>query len=115
MTDNEEADIAMLALVLQQLDTESSVAVNEFESILAEHIREQRRLNACLPAEKVRVTWTPFKDKLSETHFRRMFCISGEAFDILCNTLCRIVGEEVFQWEDPCAQACNRTVPPIVG
>jgi len=40
-------------------------------TLLADHIREQRRLNRSLPIEKQRVPWSHFCTQISDKHFRR--------------------------------------------
>ena len=108
-------DIVILTLVIQELQYLTEEVEDSISSILKEHIKEQRRLNRSLPLEKVRVTWQSFKDKVTPSHFRRMFRMTEDAFDTLCREICEKIGAEVFLPEDPHAKALDRTVPPIVG
>jgi hypothetical protein len=80
----EDDNILMLLLVLQQ-STQSLEEVNgTMESLLMQHVKDQRRLNRSLPMEKKRLTWAQFADKLTPTHFRRMFRMTEASFKVLC-------------------------------
>jgi DDE superfamily endonuclease len=52
---------------------------------------------------------------LTPSHFRRMFRMKEESFNLLCKKLMERVGVEKFQPEEPDNTAPNRTIPPICG
>jgi DDE superfamily endonuclease len=56
-----------------------------------------------------------FSDKLTPSHFRRMFQMTEASFKVLCNIISSKVGVQVFQPEDPSAVMPDRTVPFICG
>ena len=49
--------------------------------------------------KKTRPTWDEVNLKISDTHFRRMFRMSRECFNSLCNVVLRNIGEEKFKSE----------------
>jgi hypothetical protein len=51
-TKSESFDIALILLLLQQLQTFMEDAVQDLETLLHDHILEQRRLNRSLPFNK---------------------------------------------------------------
>ena len=75
--------------------------------MLEEHIKEQRRLCRSLPLEKTRPTWLGFCNRASESHFRRQFRMTREAFNNLCLLLSACVGEGVFRSENSVISTCN--------
>jgi hypothetical protein len=60
-------------------------------TLLQDHINEQKRLCRSLPVEKTRPTWSGFCNRVSDTHFRRQFRMTRDAFANLCNILCTSV------------------------
>lgn len=68
--------------------------------VLQAHIKEQNRLNRSLPVEKTRPTWLGFCNRISDSHFRKQFRMSRDAFHNLCTLLRISVGEGVFRSED---------------
>lgn len=116
-SDNED-DFVLLLLVLQGAEQQLDDNVSTLQSPLAEHVREQRRLNTALPRDKARVTWDLFKDKVSATHFRRVFRMDEPCFEKLCSFLAGKVGEEVFRSEAFVLANCagsDATVPHTSG
>ena len=111
-------DLALTALVLWVLQGELDDLLDMLESMLARHIREQRRLNRSLPADKKRITWTAFASSLSDKHFRRMFRMDLSVFNNLCLLIINRVGDHVFRSEAHLDQEVNREpkkLPPICG
>ena len=49
--------------------------------------------------KKTRPTWDEVNLKISDTHFRRMFRMSRECFNSLCNVVIRNISEEKFKSE----------------
>jgi DDE superfamily endonuclease len=80
--------------------------------MLTAHLREQQRLNRSLPEEKQRPSWDHFSGRISDTHFRRMFRMSRDAFGLLCGTICHRIGEATFKPEASLPQNArtNQTV-----
>ena len=70
------------------------------ESLLAAHIREQKRLNRSLPDKKKRVPWSHFRDKVTDKNFRRMFRMDGQVFDKLCQQVSKRIGRDKFKPEE---------------
>lgn len=52
-----------------------------------------------LPHEKPWPTWTGFCNRVSDSHFRRQFRMSCNAFTSLCTILCTAVGKGTFRPE----------------
>ena len=107
ITTMEDHEFILLLLLLQFVAAQQENAIGDLESLLASHIREQRRLNRSLPADKVRVTWSAFVDRITTVHFRRMFRMPIEAFNDLCQKLTAEIGEEEFRSEKYLAEASN--------
>ena len=49
--------------------------------------------------KKRRVLWTYVNDRISDLQFRRMFRMTRDCFDLLCNTIIAGVGEKAFKSE----------------
>ena len=96
---DDDYEMVLLLLLLQFTSVQLEQVLDELESVLSAHIREQRRLNRSLPADKVRVTWLSFVDRISELHFRRMFRMTIGWFNVLCQKIIWSIGEEVFRSE----------------
>ena len=54
---------------------------------------------ACSRREKHRPTWDEVNKCISNSHFRKMFCMSRHCFQILCNKICASIGEPSFKSE----------------
>ena len=92
-------EILLLLLTLQAIDVQLCALIESLDSVLVQHIREQRRLNRSLPIEKKRVTWAHFLTVISDTHFRQMFRMSEPVFTKLCGLICEQVTEDQFRPE----------------
>jgi hypothetical protein len=95
-TMSEEEDILFIMIALQSMQVNLDEQAENAESLLIKHIRIHRRLNRSLPAEKKRLSWESFTNRISVTHFRCMFRMTQSSFDKLCSTICAVVGEETF-------------------
>jgi hypothetical protein len=93
---DDEYEVLLLLLVMQ---SQMKELVSEMESLLASHVREQRRLNRALPRDVDRVTWRAFVGKISDEHFRRMFRMHRPSFDKICAKISHHIGEDVFKSE----------------
>ena len=93
----EDLFLLLILLILVKLQIDDDVAL--VESLLAAHLREQRRLNKSLPREKQVPTWAEFSSRITLQHFNRMFRMSKESFDRLCTKIIDCVGKERFQPE----------------
>ena len=104
MDDDDELSLLNLLVAYQGfLSTAVEVVEileNEENDMLRQHINEQRRLCRSLPVDKVRPTWIVFSTRISETHFRRQFRMTRDAFTNLCNLLSASVGENIFRSEN---------------
>jgi DDE superfamily endonuclease len=109
--DDEDDVLPLLALLLQ----ECMESLDDMESQLMRHIKQQQRLNRSLPIEKRRPTWAQFSDKLTSNHFRRMFRMTEGSFKVLCTNIRNKIGDDVFQPEDPFAVVPDRIVPFFCG
>ena len=56
-------------------------------------------LLAQLRRNKVRIPWATINERISDRHFRRMFCMTRECFALLCSTIISKVGEKEFKSE----------------
>lgn len=92
-------ETALLMLAVHVLEDQLEELEDGFQSLLARHIREQRRLNRSLPEEKKRVPWSHFCSSLTDHHFRRMFRMEVLVFSKLCSMVCEKVGEDTFRPE----------------
>ena len=92
---NDEEHLLLL-LLLQDMLEELDEMEESVEGFLRKEIKKQRREERCLPSPKNRTSWEEFMDKISTGHFRRMFCMSQDAFDLLCKDVCKKIGEQVF-------------------
>lgn len=92
-------DLLFVSLLLQCMCEQIDERIGELESVLLQHVREQRRLNGSLPDNKVRVTWDLFKCKVTACHFRRMFRMPKRLFGLLCERICTTIGEDKFRSE----------------
>jgi hypothetical protein len=116
--DYDVSDTVLLFVFLDCVSLEMDELMDNVESLLARHIREQRRLNTSLPAEKKRVLWSHFTNTVSNLHFRRMFRMDIGTFDVLANVICENIGEERFKpesWLNQRASDNRRSIPPISG
>lgn len=95
------SELYLLLLACYLLKEQVDDLMCSFQSLLSDHIREQRRLNRAIPEDKTRVPWSHFVSKISEKHFRRMFRMEVPAFTKLCKLVEDAVGEETF-----CSEAC---------
>jgi DDE superfamily endonuclease len=93
-------EFILLLLLLQKIKEELNEAEETMETLLVQHIREQRRLNRSLPRERNRVSWDLFSSNLSDKHFRRMFRMSLQAFSLLCSRIEEKISEEAFHSEE---------------
>ena len=96
-TQTQDLLLLLLLLTLLKLQVDDNVA--SLESLLSDHLREQRRLNRSLPREKQVPTWAKFCGHITLHHFRRMFRMSKESFDRLCTKIIDSVGKERFHPE----------------
>ena len=115
---DELLDLAMLMLLLQAVSIGLDRIADSLERLLADHLREQRRLNRALPMNKTRVSFSSWvATKTTPKHFRRMFRMPFDAFSVLCNRIESAVGEEVFQPERKLFETSFNewVVPPIQG
>ena len=110
-------DVLLLIFLLQTMTQQLDDMIESLGSILAEHIREQRRLCCSLPADKVRITWLSFVDRISERHFWRMFRMKLSVFDSLCKKISDTIGEDQFKWDASITdkQRSRPTSPLIPG
>jgi DDE superfamily endonuclease len=97
---HDDDDLQLLMLIVHLLDMQLDDLLEGLESVLMVHIREQHRLNRSLPNEKSRPTWDAFSNRISSTHFRRMFRMNLEAFTALCNRITKSVGVDRFRSEE---------------
>ena len=70
----------LLLLVLSHIGDCVDEIIENIGSLLARHIREQRRLNRALPAKKQQVSWLLFSSNVSSVNFRfewKKVCFSG--------------------------------------
>jgi len=93
-------DLVFLLVVLNWLVMVVENQLSRLERLLADHLREQARLNWALPAEKQRPTWSEFCNRIGPTHFRRMFRMPVDVFDLLCIRIRAVIGEGKFRSED---------------
>jgi DDE superfamily endonuclease len=111
-----QQEMLLLMLVMQGLAIEIDDLVEDTESMLAQHIQEQRRLNRSLPEQMKRPSWDQFCSNIATSHFRRMFRMSQELFCKLCVLICGRVGRNIFCLEEDVMKlnwmAKN---PPIAG
>lgn len=80
-------------------------AIIKLESLHQHHCRMQqdrkRRSHLALNRfHRVRQDWSQFKNSIAKTHFRRMFRMSAECFDLLCNIIEENAGPKKFLSED---------------
>lgn len=68
--------------------------------LLQDHIKEQRRLCRSLLIEKTRPTWAGFSHRISDSHFRREFRMTRDAFTNLCSLISTVVGRDRFRPEN---------------
>lgn len=96
----EEGKLLLLSLLLllQFLAVKVSHIIEEMDSLLVVHLREQRRLNTSLLPNKVRASWQSFVGKISADHFRRMFRMKLDVFNVLCQKIKNGVGQS-FLWD----------------
>lgn len=105
-----------MVLCLQVLCAQLDECVEKLESLLSAHIREQRRLCRALPADKIRVRWCSFRDRITDGHFKRMFRMSVACFNAFCTVLSANIGEDVFRSESYLDdQASERSTPLMPG
>jgi hypothetical protein len=97
---HDDDDLQLLMLIVHLLNMQLDDLLEGLESVLMVHIREQHRLNRSLPNEKRRPTWDAFSNRISSTHFRRMFRMNLEAFTALCNRITKSVGVDRFRSEE---------------
>lgn len=95
--DSDELDLLILI----------DVIANEERTRLQDHIKEQQRLCRRLPADKTRPTWTGFCNRVSDSHFRKQFRMSRNAFSNLCSTLSAAIGDATFRPESSLASTRN--------
>jgi hypothetical protein len=117
MADDETLLLLTLLIYFQQAIFELDEATQELESLLVQHMKEQRMLNRSLPKEKKRPPWKQFASMTSDLHFRRMFRMNKVTFECLCERICQKVGEQTFRPEDDTcllktAQALSHTGGP---
>ena len=91
-TQTQDLVLLLFLLTLLKLQVDDNVAL--LESLLSDHLREQRRLNRSLPREKQVPTWAKFSGRITLQHFNRMFRMSKESFDRLCTKIIDCVGKE---------------------
>jgi DDE superfamily endonuclease len=119
--DDNDADLFLIVFILQLIHFHVVDLAHELESLLVRHIREQQRLNRSLPQEKTRPTWEAFSNRISSTHFRRMFRMTLEAFSCLCQRITSKVGDDRFRSEEFLSQQekgsedDERKIPHISG
>ena len=113
MLDSDE--LLLLLLLLNFMSAELEEIIDSLESQLSAHIKEQRRLNRALPADKVRVRWSTFVEKISQDHFRKMFRMPLEGFSALCKKIEGRIGPEKFRSEDYLAHNSVTTKAPVPG
>lgn len=112
--DHDSCELLLLLLVLQSLQLLVEEVLDNVESMLQRHIKEQRMLDRCLPLSKKRVRWDLFVDRIPAKHFRRMFRMTLTAFETLCVKICEAIGRDVFRPEIDMPDT-DRTIPPICG
>jgi len=97
--DDDDAELMLVMMTLSFMEVEADSLIDNLETMLARHIREQQRLNRALPIEKKRVTWQHFSTTVSATHFRRMFRMEVGLFGKLCALINQKIGQETFKRE----------------
>jgi DDE superfamily endonuclease len=114
MIDHDE--LLLLLLVLQVLSVQLDELIENTESLLVRHIREQKRLDRSLPVQMKRSTWQLFSDNIADNHFRRMFRMTRPMFAKLCTMIKDGVGQRVFKPEEEVIKKkYNGKNPPIAG
>ena len=96
----DEDDIIFTMLVLQCCAVMLDLQHRYLCTLLADHIREQKRLVRSLPIDKVRPTWEAFVDRTNDIHFRRMFRMSLPVFNKLWQKIRDTIGEKKFKSEE---------------
>jgi hypothetical protein len=119
----DDFDIVELALLQHILSTfligiQASIALTE--SLLAVHVKEQRRLNRALPSHFVRPTWESFSSRLNDNYFRKLFRMPRISFNHLCTKLEHAAGSRAFKAESKILSSGEdfdmlRNVPANVG
>ena len=100
MDDDNEFDLLLeSALCLAAVEAVEIIEKEEAKR-LKDHINEQRRLCRSLPAEKTRPTWAGFCNRVSDSHFRRQFRMTRNAFTNLCTILSAAIGQDTFRSEN---------------
>lgn len=94
-----DVDDILLLSTIQHLDLLLCDEVDELESLLTSHIREQRRLNRSLPFQQHRKRWSDFLSDITLDHFRRMFRMTLDAFNALCTKIEKKIGAASFASE----------------
>ena len=117
MSDFDYDDIIITVFALHIIGDELDGLICKYESLLAAHVKEQRRLNRALPAEKKRIPWSHFCLQISDHHFKRMFRMEPAVFKLLCQKVCSAVGEDTFKPEDFLMRTggANRVMKRISG
>jgi hypothetical protein len=114
-TSSNDDELLTFLLTMQALELEIEDLVDCMESLLARHIREQRRLNRSLPVEKRRIPWSHYVSQITSTHFRRMFRMTVDAFTVLCLRIEAKVGPDVFCSERHGKSQEEHIIPKISG
>ena len=96
-------ELILILLVLTLLQIQADDLLGKYESLLATHLAEQRKLLRSLPIEKLRPTFDSFVLRIKRygnNHFRRMFRMSDLVFRDLCSTISNVIGEDMFRSEN---------------
>jgi len=94
-----EGEIFLLLIVLGMLKQATETLIGDYKSLLENHIANQRRLNRALPREKVRLTFEHFVNNIGAKHFRRMFRMTTDMFQVLCQKISASIGVDQFRSE----------------
>lgn len=98
--DDEDIDLSLVTTFLLLATELIEIIEIDEKKKLSDHIKEQRKLCRSLPIEKTRPTWIGFCNRISDSHFRKQFRMSRDAFNNLCSSLCIAAGEGTFRPEN---------------
>jgi hypothetical protein len=83
-----------VAAELERMDQEY---YDYIESMIRKHRRKKNFFPRYRAPRLARKTWNEYCESLDDTTFRRMFRMSKELFQRLCDKICNHVGEELFR------------------